>query len=87
MGLPGLIEINNQFFIKVDKNAILLKEVTRLEKAVAYLFMYYYVLNLNFPESLKFVYGFFERCFNIDNSINSQELKILCASVFPSTSI
>ena len=50
MELPGILQINDQFFIKVDEAAITLSsDVQLLEEAVAWLMMYYYVLGLNYP--------------------------------------
>ena len=50
MELPGILQINDQFLIKVDEAAITLpSDVQLLEEAVAWLMMYYYVLGLNYP--------------------------------------
>ena len=78
MILPGILKINEQFYIKVDDQAIgLSDDVTLLEEAVAYLCMYYYILNLNFPEPLKYVFGFFEKLFDISSSVQSMEVQRL----------
>ncbi len=59
MELPGIIIINDQFFIKVDNTTINLPcSVQLLQEAVANLVVYYYVLGLNYPEQLKFVFFF-----------------------------
>ncbi len=83
MELPGLLVMNNKFYIKIDEKAIHLPStVTLLQEAVAYLVMFYYILDLNYPEPLKFVFGFFERLFQIENSGSvSYDLKKLCAFV------
>jgi hypothetical protein len=50
MELPGILKINNQFFIKIDDTALLLSSnVNSLEQAIAWLVVYYHVLNLNSP--------------------------------------
>jgi hypothetical protein len=50
MELPGILKINNQFFIKIDDTALLLSSnVNSLEQAIAWLVVYYHVLNLNPP--------------------------------------
>ena len=62
MELPGILKINNQFFIKIDDTALLLSSnVNSLEQAIAWLVVYYHVLNLNFPPQLKFLFGFLEK--------------------------
>ena len=66
MLLLGVLDINGQFFIKVDESAIQLPpSVSSITQAFAYLTMYYYILDLNYPPSLKFVFLFFEKLLNI----------------------
>lgn len=58
---PGLLKIGTQFYVKVDNIGILLPStVINIEEAIGHLIAYIYVLNLKYPESLKFVFGFFE---------------------------
>lgn len=83
MALPGILEINDQYFIKVDNSAVLLQDVKYLEEAVAFLVAYYYILDIKFPPTLKFVFGFFERLFEIEptaESINGKKFHgfLLC---------
>ena len=76
MDLPGIILIGSQYFVKVDESAFLLPdEVKTMEQSVAYLLMYYYILNLNYPEPLKFVFGFFERLVEINLTVDCLDLK------------
>ena len=71
-----MLLIGTQYFVKVDESAFLLPpEVKTVEMSFAYLFMYYYILNLNFPEPLKFVFGFFERLFEIKFTVDSVDLR------------
>lgn len=83
MSLPGIIELNGQFFVKVDDSAVLLGNAQTLEEALAYLVAYYYVLHLKYPPTLKFVFGFFERLFELEptsESVNGKKLHgfLLC---------
>lgn len=81
MELPGILQIGNQYFIKIDESAVYLPEsVTRIQEALGYLLMYYYILNLNFPDALKFVFVFFEHLFDIEPSIDSVVVKRLIGS-------
>ena len=83
MVLPGILKINEQYFIKVDESAIHLpQEITLLEEAVAYLIIYYHVLNINFPETLKFVFLFFEKLLEIPPSSPSEDVKRVYSSLF-----
>ena len=77
MPLLGILEINEQFFIKIDNSAVLLRDVKYLEEAVAFLVAYYYILNLKFPPTLKFMFGFFERLFEIEPTAESVDGKKL----------
>ncbi len=81
MELPGIIIINDQFFLKVDESVIHLPDsVQLLEDAVASLVIYYYVLGLNYPEPLKFVFLFFESLFKIKcSSPIPYQMKKLCS--------
>ena len=81
MELPGILQINDQFFIKVDEAAITLSSnVQLLEEAVAWLMMCYYVLGLNYPPPLKFLFLFFEVLFKIECSSSiPAKLKKLCS--------
>ncbi len=59
MAQTGILEINDQYFIKVDNSAVLLQDVLSskyLEEAVEFLVTYYYILDIKFPPTLKFVY-------------------------------
>lgn len=72
MELPGILEIGGQFFIKVDNLAVHLpNNVKALSQAVGYLVMYYYILQLDFPEPLKSVFVFFELLFGMVPSSHS----------------
>lgn len=76
MELPGVLLIGTQYFVKVDEGAFLLpSQVKTLDQSIAYLFMYYYILHLDFPEPLKFVFGFFERLFEIKSTVDSVDLR------------
>ena len=82
MELPGILEIGGQFFIKVDNLAVFLPEsVSSLQQAVGYLLMYYYILDLDYPPSLKFVFVFFEMLFNIPPSSDATVVKKLFGDV------
>jgi len=84
MELPGILKINNQFFIKIDDTALLLSSnVNSLEQAIAWLVVYYHVLNLNFPPQLKFLFGFLEKLFKIapnSESVNVKKLFAFCSA-------
>ena len=82
MVLPGLLNINGQFFVKIDESAIHLPpNVSTITEAIAYLTMYYYILHLNYPDSLKFVFLFFEKLFKIEPSTTSQDVHKLYSIV------
>lgn len=85
MSLPGIFQIGRQFFVKVDDIAIYLPNaVSKIEEAVAYLVMYYYILDLNYPEPLKFVYGLLEHLFQIEKpSMQSKNVKRVYALLCP----
>lgn len=70
MSLPGILDLNGQYFIKVDDSAILL-DVKTLDEAIGYLVAYYYILHIKYPPTLKFVLGFFERLFEIEPTFES----------------
>ena len=68
MPLLGILEINEQIFIQMDNSAVLLRDVKYSEEAMAFLVAYYYILKLKCPPTLKFVFGFFERLFEIERT-------------------
>ena len=82
MQLPGILNINGQHFVKIDDSAIQLPpHISTMTEAFAYLTMYYYILNLNYPDSLKFVFLFFEKLFKIVPSASSQDVHMLFSMV------
>ena len=59
MELPGVLVINEQYFIKVDNMTINLPgTVQLLQEAIANLFVYYYVLGLNYSDFLNLIFYF-----------------------------
>ena len=68
MKQPGLILIGNTYFLNLEMEAIKL-DVGGLPDALAYLVASYYIFNCTYPESLKFVFGFFERIFDFLNEV------------------
>ena len=59
MELPGVFVINEQYFIKVDNMTINLPgTVQLLQEAIANLFVYYYVLGLNYSDFLNLIFYF-----------------------------
>lgn len=85
-GVAGVLDINGQLFIKVDDSAII-ADVKTLEEAIAMLVMYHYVLDINFPSTLKIFYGFLERLFQMTPTSESVNIKRLCAFLNLDTSI
>ena len=82
MRLPGVLNINGQYFIKVDEGGIKLpSNVSTITLAFAYLTMYYYILNLNYSDALKNVFLFFEKLLQIEPSIFSQDVHVLYSLV------
>ena len=82
MELPGVLDINGAYFIKIDKTAVAL-DTKSFEQAIGYLLMYYHILDINFAPLLKFVFGFLESLFEITASATpSKKLKELCSFVF-----
>ena len=79
MRLPGVLNINGQYFIKVDEGAIKLpSNVSTNTLEFAYLTMY--ILNLNSPDAPKNVFLFFEKFLQIEPSIFSQDVH--CTTCF-----
>ena len=70
--LAGILIINHiihMFLIKIDNLAVHLpSSVQNIGEAIAFLVMYYYVLHLNYPIALKFVYLVFKALFEIQCS-------------------
>jgi hypothetical protein len=80
MRLFGVLNINGQYFIKVDEGAIKLpSNVSTITLAFAYLTMY--ILNLNSPDTLKNVFLFFGKWLQIEPSIFSQDVHVLYSLV------
>jgi hypothetical protein len=76
MELPGVLDINGAYYIKIDNSAVALTETKSCEQSVGY-------LDINYPSKLKFVYGFLETMFEIVPSMNpSKKMKDLFSFVF-----
>ncbi|EFX67622.1 hypothetical protein DAPPUDRAFT_115296 [Daphnia pulex] len=83
MELPGVLDINGAYYIKIDNSAVALTETKSFEQSLGYLLMYYHILDINYPSKLKFVYGFLETMFEMVPSMNpSKKIKDLCSFVF-----
>ena len=70
MDLPGLLDINGTYYIKIDDSAVALTEIKSFGQSVGYLLLYYHILDINYPSKLKFAYGFLETMFEIVPSMN-----------------
>jgi hypothetical protein len=57
--VPGVLDINGAYFIKIDKTAVALDSKS-FEQLIGYLLMYYHILDIIFPPLLKIVLRFLE---------------------------
>jgi hypothetical protein len=74
MSRPGIIVIGSSYHIKIEDVIILLDGVKNLEKALAYVVAYYYVLHVNYPQPLVTLFGFLEYLFGMKLSVNRPRL-------------
>ncbi len=81
MELPGVLDINGAYFIKIDKTAVAL-DTKSFEQAIGYLLMYYHILDINFAPLLKFVFGFLESLFEITPSATPSKKLKNCVLLF-----
>lgn len=70
MKQPGLIQIGNSFFLKLETEAVKI-DVGGLPDGLAHLVASYYIFNCSYPDALKFVFGFFERVFDLSIEIRT----------------
>ncbi len=85
MKQPGVIIIGRQFFLKIDTLPIEYSaRLTSFESALSCLISLIYILNVNYPEPLKFVFAFFEHLFDFqEKSLNSANVTNLFSIVMP----
>lgn len=70
MKQPGLLLIGDSYFLKMETDAVKL-DVGGLPDALAHLVASYYIFNCVYPENLKFVFGFFERVFDLSVEVRT----------------
>jgi hypothetical protein len=58
---PMLIKCQGSYWVKADNSAIPITESSCFDDCVEFLFMTYYVFNVEYPHDLKLVFGLFER--------------------------
>ena len=81
---PGVIIIGTQFFLKIEEMAVQFPKMCTTESAIAYLISLIYILDVQYPEPLKFVYVFFEHLFEFaDTSANFTSVNLLLSKVKP----
>lgn len=87
MKQPGVLMIGKQYYIKIENFAINFPaSISSLESAIACVIVYFYILDVQYPEPLKFVYIFFEHLFEFEKkSIDSQVVKKFLSHVLPSS--
>lgn len=57
---PGIIMIGEDFFIKLDQIPVSFPHhIHNVSNAIACLVAYYYILNVKYPEPLRYVFFFF----------------------------
>jgi len=71
---PVLMEVNGQFLVKVDDTAINAADCSCFTDAVEFLFMSFFVFNVEYPLQLRVFYGFLEKLVDIPCSIKSTTL-------------
>jgi hypothetical protein len=87
---PMLIRITGQYYIKTDNTAIALPGCSCFLEALEYLFMTFFVFDVQYPSELRFFFGFIERLLEIKSTIKSSTvtdlLRKLMLPVSPDTS-
>ncbi len=84
MKQPAIIFIGDQPFIKIEELEIQFEEMSSIESAIACLVSFFFILNIQYPDPLKFVYIFFEHLFEFDEiSAHSTSVEKLLAKVMP----
>lgn len=71
----GIFVIGDQYYIKIEEVEVQLPRFTRISEALSYLVMFYYVLDLKYPNPLKTVFIFLEYLFGIAPSCHSEKAK------------
>jgi len=66
---PLLFRLNKCYYIKCDQTAIPITEHSCFADVVEYLFMYFFVFNVKYPDELRLVYGFLEQLVGLPSSI------------------
>ena len=66
---PLLFRLQDTYYIKVDRQAIQLMDVSCFADAVEFLLKIFYVFDLAYPHELKPTYGFLEKVLQIKLSI------------------
>lgn len=85
MKQPGIIMIGSQFFLKIEELAITFPgRMSSLECSIACLVALCYILDIHYPEALKFVFIFFEHLFPFRvPSVDSTAVKLFLSHVKP----
>lgn len=73
---PGILLIGKEYFIKIE-NLHMKIDNCNLEKALAYLIAFYYVLCIEYPIPLKFVFVLLESLFDLPLSVKSSKVTYL----------
>jgi len=84
MKQPGIIFIGDQPFIKIEELEVQFEQMSSIESSIACLVSFFYILNIQYPSPLKFVYIFFEHLFEFEEiSSHSTSVEKLLAKVIP----
>lgn len=74
---PGILKIGKEYYIKIENVLVQLSSVESYERAIAYLFCDYWVLDLKYPELLKFFFVFLETLFGFQESSLSTKSSVV----------
>jgi hypothetical protein len=71
---PVLFKIDNAFFIKIDHEAIKLRDMSCFSDCIKCLLKSHYVFNLNYLDELRLIYGLFEKLMAIPCSVGTSAI-------------
>ena len=63
---PLLVKCNHQYCVKVDNSAVNIADCSCFAEAVEFLFMCFFVFNVEYPNELRIFYAFLEHLLGID---------------------
>jgi len=66
---PVLFRFNDMLWIKTDNSAVAVPNVSCIADAFDYLFRFFWVVNVEYPNELRLVFGFFENLLRLKPTI------------------